>query len=61
MALLVLGVVVASLAALFLIPGSTPRIDTRRHAHSLTIEELPMRDPKSGTFRHVGAEKRTNQ
>jgi hypothetical protein len=29
----------------------------RRHAHSLTIEELPMRDPKSGKFRNVVAEK----
>ena len=38
MALLVL-VVVAVLAALFLIPGSTPRIDTRRYPNSLAVLE----------------------
>ena len=44
MALLVL-VVVAGLAALFLIPGSTPRIDTRRYPNSLAVlEQVPVND-----------------
>ena len=43
MALATFGVVVAlavaALAALFLIPGSTPPIDTRRHPHGLAVLE----------------------
>jgi hypothetical protein len=46
MALLVL-VVVAGLAALFLIPGSTPRIDTRRYPTSLAVlEQVPVNDSR---------------
>ena len=42
MALLVL-VVVAGLAALFLIPGSTPRMDIRRYPNSLAVlEQVPV-------------------
>jgi len=45
MALGILAVVVAALAVLFLIPGSTPRIDTRRHPHSLAVlEQVPVND-----------------
>jgi pimeloyl-ACP methyl ester carboxylesterase len=44
MDLLVL-VVVVGLAALFLIPGSTPRIDTRRYPNSLAVlEQVPVND-----------------
>ena len=44
MALLVL-VVVAGLDALFLIPGSTPSIDTRRYPNSLAVlERVPVND-----------------
>jgi pimeloyl-ACP methyl ester carboxylesterase len=44
MALLVL-VVVAGLAALFLIPGSTPSIDARRYPNSLAVlEQVPVND-----------------
>jgi pimeloyl-ACP methyl ester carboxylesterase len=44
MALLVL-VVVAGLAALFLIPGSTPRMDIRRYPNSLAVlEQVPVND-----------------
>lgn len=42
MALLVL-VVVAGLAALFLIPGSTPRMDIRRYPNRLAVlEQVPV-------------------
>jgi hypothetical protein len=42
MGLLVL-VVVAGLAALFLIPGSTPRMDIRRYPNSLAVlEKVPV-------------------
>ena len=45
MALVILGMVVAALIVLFLIPGSTPRIDTRRHRHSLAVlEQVPVND-----------------
>ena len=44
MALLVL-VVVVGLAALFLIPGSTPRMDIRRYPNSLAVlEQVPVND-----------------
>ena len=44
MALLVL-VVVAGVAALFLIPGSTPRMDNRRYPNSLAVlEQVPVND-----------------
>jgi len=44
MALLVL-IVVAGLAALFLIPGSTPRMDIRRYPNSLAVlERVPVND-----------------
>jgi pimeloyl-ACP methyl ester carboxylesterase len=44
MALLAL-VVMAGLAALFLIPGSTPRMDIRRHPNSLAVlEQVPVND-----------------
>src|SRR4026209_406791 len=44
MALLVL-VMVADVAALFLIPGSTPSIDTRRYPNSLAVlEQVPVND-----------------
>lgn len=47
MALGILGVVVAALAVLFFIRGSTPRIDTRRHPRSLAVlEEVPVNDTK---------------
>jgi pimeloyl-ACP methyl ester carboxylesterase len=47
MALLVVGVVAAALAALFLIPGSTPGIDTRRHAHGLAVlEQVPVNETR---------------
>jgi pimeloyl-ACP methyl ester carboxylesterase len=45
MALLVLVVAVVGLAALFLIPGSTPRMEIRRHPNSLAIlEQVPVND-----------------
>jgi pimeloyl-ACP methyl ester carboxylesterase len=45
MAFVTLGVVVAALVVLFLIPGSTPKIDTRRHPHSLAVlEQVPVND-----------------
>ena len=45
MALVILGMVVAALIVLFLLPGSTPRIDTRRHRHSLAVlEQVPVND-----------------
>jgi len=44
MALLVL-VMVADVAALFLIPGSTPRMDNRRYPNSLAVlEQVPVND-----------------
>ena len=44
MALLVL-IVVAGLAALFLIPGSTPRMDIRRYPNGLAVlEQVPVND-----------------
>jgi pimeloyl-ACP methyl ester carboxylesterase len=47
MALGLLGVVVAATAVLFLIRGSTPRIDRRRHPGSLAVlEEVPVKDTK---------------
>ena len=46
MALLVL-VVVAGLAALFLIPGSTPRMDIRRYPNRLAIlDQVPVKDTR---------------
>jgi len=40
---------VAGLAALFLIPGSTPSIDTRRYPNSLAVlEEVPVNDTQQG-------------
>jgi pimeloyl-ACP methyl ester carboxylesterase len=43
MSLLVVGVVVAALAALFLVGGSTPRIDSRRHPQGLAVlEQVPV-------------------
>ena len=46
MALLVL-VAVLGLAALFLVPGSTPRIDIRRHPNSLAVlEQVPVNDTR---------------
>jgi hypothetical protein len=36
-ALAVFVVVIAALAVLFLVPGSTPRIDARRHPRSLAV------------------------
>ena len=40
---LVVFVVAAGLAALFLIPGSTPRMNTRRYRHSLAVlEQVPV-------------------
>ena len=46
MALLVL-IVVAGLAALFLIPGSTPRMDIRRYPNSLAVlEQVPVNDTR---------------
>jgi pimeloyl-ACP methyl ester carboxylesterase len=45
MALLVLAVLLAAVAAIFLIPGSTPKISTRRHPHSLAVlEQVPVND-----------------
>jgi pimeloyl-ACP methyl ester carboxylesterase len=45
MFLLVLGVVVAALVVLLVIPGSTPKINTRRHANSLAVlEQVPVND-----------------
>ena len=45
MALGIVGAVLAALVVLFLIPGSTPRIDTRRHPHSLAVlERVPVND-----------------
>jgi pimeloyl-ACP methyl ester carboxylesterase len=42
---LLLLVVVAGLAALFLIPGSTPRMDIRRYPNSLAVlEQVPVND-----------------
>jgi pimeloyl-ACP methyl ester carboxylesterase len=42
-ALAVFVVVIASLAVLFLVPGSTPRIDARRHRRSLAVlQEVPV-------------------
>ena len=47
MALGILAVVVVALAVLFLIRGSTPRIDTRRHPHSLAVlEQVPVNDTR---------------
>ena len=47
MALGIFAVVIAALAVLFLVPGSTPRIDTRRHPHSLAVlEEVPVNDTR---------------
>jgi len=47
MALGILAVVVGALVVLFLIRGSTPRIDTRRHPHSLAVlEQVPVNDTR---------------
>jgi len=50
MAILVVGVVVVALLALFLVPGSTPGIDTRRHPDGLAVLE---RVPVNGTRQWV--------
>jgi len=58
MALLVL-VVVAGLAALFLIPGSTPRMDIRRYPNSLAVlEQVPVNDTQQGIL--IRSESTTN-
>src|SRR5688572_31317917 len=47
MALGILAVVIAALAVLFLIRGSTPSIDTRQHPNSLgVLEEVPVNDTR---------------
>ncbi|MET0163737.1 MAG: alpha/beta hydrolase [Vicinamibacterales bacterium] len=47
MALGIFAVVIAALAVLFLVPGSTPRIDTRRHPHSLAVlQEVRVNDTR---------------
>jgi pimeloyl-ACP methyl ester carboxylesterase len=47
MAFLILGVAFAVLATLFLIPGSTPRIDPRRHPNSLAVlEQVPVNETR---------------
>ena len=58
MALLVL-VVVAGLAALFLIPGSTPRMDIRRYPNRLAIlDQVPVKDTRQWIL--VRSESATN-
>ena len=45
--LLVLGLVVAALVTLFVIPGSTPSIDSRRHPNSLAVlEQVPVNETR---------------
>jgi pimeloyl-ACP methyl ester carboxylesterase len=47
MALVILAVVIAALAVLFLIAGSTPSIDTRQYPNSLAVlEEVPVNDTR---------------
>ena len=47
MALLVLAVLLAAVTAFFLIPGSTPKISTRRHPDSLAVlEQVPVNDTR---------------
>ena len=47
MPLLVLGVVVAALAALLLIPGSTPGIDARAHPNGLAVlQQVPVAETR---------------
>jgi pimeloyl-ACP methyl ester carboxylesterase len=44
---LLMFVVVAGLAALFLIPGSTPRMDIRRYPNSLAVlQQVPVNDTR---------------
>lgn len=47
MPLLVIGVVAAALVALFVIRGSTPRIDARLHANGLAVlEQVPVNETR---------------
>jgi pimeloyl-ACP methyl ester carboxylesterase len=47
MALLVLGVLIAVSVALFVIPGSTPRIDPRRRPKSVAVlEQVPVNETR---------------
>lgn len=46
-ALLILAAIAAAVIALFLIPGSTPRIDARLHPHGLaSLEQVPVNETR---------------
>jgi pimeloyl-ACP methyl ester carboxylesterase len=47
MALLLLGVLIAVVVALFAVPGSTPKIDNRHHPNSVAIlEQVPVNETR---------------